>query len=38
VDDADLVHRLGLLTYVSPGRFAVVRESLSFPYPVDFRR
>ena len=38
VDDADLVHRLGLLTYLSPGRFAVVRESLSFPYPVDFRR
>lgn len=38
VDDADLVHRLGLLTYLSPGRFATVRESLSFPYPVDFRR
>ncbi len=38
VDDADLVHSLGLLTYLSPGRFAVVRDSLSFPYPVDFRR
>jgi flavin reductase (DIM6/NTAB) family NADH-FMN oxidoreductase RutF len=38
VDDADLVHRLGLLAYLPPGRFAVVRESLSFPYPVDFRR
>jgi flavin reductase (DIM6/NTAB) family NADH-FMN oxidoreductase RutF len=38
VDDADLVHTLGLLTYLSPGRFAVVRESLSFPYPVGFRR
>ena len=38
VDDADLVHRLGLLTYLSPGRFAVVRDSLAFPYPVDFRR
>jgi flavin reductase (DIM6/NTAB) family NADH-FMN oxidoreductase RutF len=37
VDDADLVHELGLLAYVSPGRFAVVRESLAFPYPFDFR-
>ena len=38
VDDADLVHRLGLLAYLPPGRFAVVRDSLSFPYAVDFRR
>ena len=38
VDDADLVHRLGLLAYLAPGRFAVVRESLSFPLPADFRR
>ncbi len=38
VDDADLVHRLGLLAYLPPGRFATVRESLSFPYPEDFRR
>ena len=38
IDDADLVHRLGLLAYLPPDRFAVVRESLSFPYPVDFRR
>lgn len=38
VDDADLVHRLGLLAYLAPGRFAVVRDSLAFPYTVDFRR
>lgn len=38
VDDADLIHRLGLLAYLPPGRFAIVRDSLSFPYPVDFRR
>ncbi|HVM56120.1 MAG TPA: flavin reductase [Gaiellaceae bacterium] len=37
VDDADLVHRLGLLAYLAPGRFAVVRDSLAFPYSVDFR-
>ena len=36
-DDADLIHRLGLLAYLAPGRFAVVRESRSFPYTVDFR-
>lgn len=38
LDDADLVHRLGLLAYLAPGRFAVVRDSLSFPFPSDFRR
>jgi len=38
VDDADLVHRLGLLAYLAPGRFADVRASLSFPFPIDFRR
>ena len=38
VDDADLIHRLGLLVYIPPGRFAALRESLSFPYPEDFRR
>jgi flavin reductase (DIM6/NTAB) family NADH-FMN oxidoreductase RutF len=37
VDDADLVHRLGLLAYLAPGRFAVVRESFAFPYPLDYR-
>ncbi|HEX7526579.1 MAG TPA: flavin reductase [Gaiellaceae bacterium] len=37
VDDADLVYRLGLLAYLAPGRFAIVRDSHSFPYPIDFR-
>jgi flavin reductase (DIM6/NTAB) family NADH-FMN oxidoreductase RutF len=37
VDDADLIYRLGLLAYLAPGRFAVVRDSLAFPYPIDFR-
>lgn len=36
-DDADVIHRLGLLAYLAPGRFADVRESLAFPYPIDFR-
>ena len=38
VDDGDLVHRLPPLAYLAPGRFAAVRESLAFPYLVDFRR
>jgi flavin reductase (DIM6/NTAB) family NADH-FMN oxidoreductase RutF len=37
VDDADLLHRLGLLAYLAPGRFAVVRDTYAFPYPIDFR-
>lgn len=38
VDDADLLHKLGLLVYLAPGRFAAVRETYSFPFPVDFAR
>jgi flavin reductase (DIM6/NTAB) family NADH-FMN oxidoreductase RutF len=38
VDDADLVYRVPPLAYLAPGRFAAVRESVAFPYPVDFRR
>jgi flavin reductase (DIM6/NTAB) family NADH-FMN oxidoreductase RutF len=37
VDDSDLVHHLGLLAYLAPCRFAAVRDSLAFPYPIDFR-
>ena len=35
-DDADVVAESPLLAYLSPGRFASVRESLSFPFPADF--
>lgn len=38
VDDADLLHRLNPLVYMSPGRFGIVRETYSLPFPVDFRR
>jgi len=38
IDDADLIHRLGLLAYLAPGRFASVRDSHAYPYPADFRR
>lgn len=36
-DDADVIAQSALLAYLSPGRFAAVSESLSFPFPVDFR-
>jgi flavin reductase (DIM6/NTAB) family NADH-FMN oxidoreductase RutF len=36
-DDADLIAATPLLAYVSPGRFAAVAETLSYPFPVDFR-
>lgn len=36
-DDADLTSATPLLAYVSPGRFAEIRETFSFPFPADFR-
>lgn len=38
VDDADLLHRLGPLAYLHPGRFAEIRDTRSFPLPADFQR
>jgi flavin reductase (DIM6/NTAB) family NADH-FMN oxidoreductase RutF len=38
VDDADLLHRLSPLVYLAPGRFGIVRETYSLPFPVGFRR
>lgn len=35
VDDADLLQSVGVLAYLHPGRFATVRESLAFPFPVE---
>lgn len=37
-DDNDLINGSALLAYLSPGRFAPIRESFSFPFPADFRR
>jgi len=36
-DDADLIAGSPLLAYLSPGRFASIRDTLSFPFPSDFR-
>jgi len=37
-DDADLIATEPLLAYLSPGRFARISESYSFPFHVDFKR
>lgn len=37
-DDQDLIHEAPLLVYLSPGRFAVVSESKSFPMPSGLER
>jgi flavin reductase (DIM6/NTAB) family NADH-FMN oxidoreductase RutF len=37
-DDADLLHRLTPLAYLSPSRFAAVDDTQSFPFPASFSR
>jgi flavin reductase (DIM6/NTAB) family NADH-FMN oxidoreductase RutF len=38
LDDRDLIQEAPLLTYVSPGRFATVRETLAFPIPKGMKK
>ena len=37
-DDADRLAQAPLLAYVSPGRFARISQTYSFPFPSDFKR
>ena len=37
-DDADVIREAPLLAYLSPGRFASVSESFSFPFHANFKR
>lgn len=37
-DDQDVLLSANLLVYVSPGRYAAVAQSNSFPFPSGFRR
>jgi flavin reductase (DIM6/NTAB) family NADH-FMN oxidoreductase RutF len=37
-DDNDLIHESPLLAYLSPGRYARVHDSNSFPFPANFMR
>ena len=37
-DDNDLIFNEPLLAYLAPGRYSVVKESQSFPFPKDFKK
>ena len=37
-DDQDLIHDAPILTYVSPGRFATIRDTLAFPIPKGMKK
>ncbi|AHY47785.1 Flavin reductase like domain [Rubrobacter radiotolerans] len=37
-DDGDLIHAAPLLAYLSPGRYAEIRKTFSFPFPANFMR
>lgn len=37
-DDNDLIHESPLLAYLSPERYASIRDSNSFPFPANFMR
>jgi flavin reductase (DIM6/NTAB) family NADH-FMN oxidoreductase RutF len=37
-DDQDLIHDAPLLSYISPGRFATIRDTLAFPIPKGMRK
>lgn len=37
-DDQDLLRGAPILTYVSPGRFAIIRDTLAFPMPEGMKK
>ena len=37
-DDQDLLRDAPLLAYVSPGRFAAIRDTLAFPMPKGMKK
>jgi flavin reductase (DIM6/NTAB) family NADH-FMN oxidoreductase RutF len=37
-DDNELINECPLMAYLHPGRFASIDKSLSFPFPVGFKR
>lgn len=37
-EDNELIHQSPLLSYLHPGRFAVLDRSQHFPYPLGFKR
>ncbi len=37
-NDGDLIHRVPLLAYLPPRRFANIQDRYAFPFPADFKR
>jgi flavin reductase (DIM6/NTAB) family NADH-FMN oxidoreductase RutF len=37
-DDHELIFEAPILSYLSPGRYSVIKKSHSFPFPKDFRK
>ncbi len=37
-DDLGLIHEAPLMAYLHPGRFATIRDSLSFPFPSGMKK
>ena len=37
-DDSDMIYHSPLLAYLSPGRFAEIKESFAFPFPKEFKQ
>ena len=37
-DDQDLIYNAPLLTYLHPGRFAVIKETNAFPFPAGMKK
>jgi flavin reductase (DIM6/NTAB) family NADH-FMN oxidoreductase RutF len=38
VDDTELLSRLSPIVYLAPGRWGIVRETYTFPFPIGFSR
>ena len=38
LDEQEQLRNNGLLSYIAPGRFSVVKETYNFPYPEGFKR
>ncbi|WP_224491112.1 flavin reductase [Robertkochia flava] len=37
-DEQEQLAKNGLLTYIAPGRFTVIRDTYNFPFPKEFRK
>jgi len=38
VDEQEMLYKNPMLAYVSPGRYATVRDSIAFPFPAGFSK